>query len=130
MELATMDMVAQMRDQLRLREDVLTNAKNAMLKELKNAPYLDAVSSFPALAVLENGNEEWIEPLARSLESNGACSLDAPIHVRSLHSALTLWKTNNRDQLVTIIIYGYMVENGSICHSPKDFNNILMICSN
>ena len=130
MELATMDMVAQMRDQLRLREDVLTNAKNAMLKELKNAPYLDAVSSFPALAVLENGNEEWIEPMAQSLRNGVKFNIDAPLEIRSIHSALSLWKTSDRDQLVTIIIYGYMVENGKCCHSPNDFKNVLMICSN
>ena len=130
MELATMDLVAQMRDQLRVREDVLTNAKNAMIKELKNAPYSNAVNSFPALAVLENGNEKWIEPMARSLRNGVEFNIDAPLEIRSIHSALSLWKTSDRDQLITIIIYGYMVENGKCCHSPKDFKNVLMICSN
>ena len=130
MELATMDLIAQMRDQLRVREDVLMDAKNAMIKELKNAPYSDAVNSFPALAVLENGNEEWIEPMAQSLRNGVEFNIDAPLEIRSIHSALSLWKTSDRDQLITIIIYGYMVENGSICHSPDDFKNALMICSN
>ena len=56
MELAIMDMVAHLRDQLRVREDVLMDAKNAMSKERSSAPYSNAVNSFPALAVLENSD--------------------------------------------------------------------------
>ena len=129
MELEMMNLVAQMRDQLRVREDVLMDAKNAMSKELKNAPYSNAVNSFPALAVLENSDPNWIEPLARSLKESGACSLDAPLHVRSLHSALSLWKTSSKDQMIAIAIYGLLVERGSIDHAPRNFINVLMICS-
>ena len=130
MELATMDLIAQMRDQLRVREDVLMDAKTAMFKELKNAPYFNAVQNFPALAVLENVAPNWIEPMAQSLKNGVEFNIDAPLEIRSIHSALSLWKTSDRDQLITIVIYGYMVENGSINHSPKDFKNVLMICSN
>ena len=56
MELEMMNLVAQMRDQLRVREDVLMDAKNAMSKERSSAPYSNAVNSFPALAVLENSD--------------------------------------------------------------------------
>ena len=130
MELEMMNLVAQMRDQIRVREDVLMDAKNAMSKELKSAPYSDAVNRFPALAVLENVAPTWIEPMAQSLENKSALSIDAPIEIQSIHSALSLWKPSNRDQLVTIIIYGFLVENGKICHSPDDFKTTLMICSN
>ena len=130
MELKTMELIAQMRNQLRSRDDVLATAKDAMYKELTLAPYINALRSFPALAVLENVAPEWIEPLAQSLENNGALTLDAPLEIRSIHSALSLWKPSNRDQIVTIIIYGILVERGEIRHSPDDFKTTLMVCTN
>ena len=130
MELETMELITQMRDKLRSREDVLATAIETMNKENANSPYLKLFNSFPALAVLENVAPHWIEPMARSLENNIALTLDAPLEIRSIHSALSLWKPSNRDQLVTIIIYGFLVENGKICHSPDDFKTTLMICTN
>ena len=129
MELKTMELVAQMRDQIRTRDDVIASAFSAMNKENANSPYLSEINSFPALAVLEKSNPEWIEPVARSLKENGACSLDAPLNVRSLHSALSLWKTSADDQMIAIAIYGLLVERGSIYHAPRNFINVLMICS-
>lgn len=129
MELATMDLVAQMRDQIRTRDDIIASAFSAMNKENANSPYLSEINSFPALAVLEKSNPEWIAPLARSLKESGACSLDAPLHVRSLHSALSLWKTSSKDQMIAIAIYGLLIERGSIDHAPRNFIDVLMICT-
>lgn len=129
MELKTMELIAQMRDQLCGRDDIIATAKNAMNKELANAPYFNEINSFPALAVLENSDPKWIEPLAQSLKENGACSLDAPLHVRSLHSALSLWKTTTNDQMIAIAIYGLLIERGQLNHAPRNFINVLMICS-
>lgn len=129
MELEMMNLVAQMRDQIRTRDDVITSAIEAMNKENASSPYLSMINDFPALAVLEKSNPEWIEPVARSLKENGACSLDAPLNVRSLHSALSLWKTSADDQMIAIAIYGLLVERGSIDHAPRNFINVLMICS-
>lgn len=129
MELKTMELIAQMRDQIRTRDDVVASAFEAMNKENASSPYLSAMNRFPALAVLENSDPKWIEPLAQSLKENGACSLDAPLHVRSLHSALSLWKTANKDQMIAIAIYGLLIERGQLNHDPKNFINVLMICS-
>lgn len=130
MELATMDLVAQMRDQLRCRNDIIAAANEAMNKENAGSPYLSSINRFPALAVLENDSPNWIEPLARSLKESGACSLDAPLHVRSLHSALSLWKTTANDQMIAIAIYGLLIERGEISHDSREFITVLMICSN
>ena len=129
MELEMMNLVAQMRDQIRTRDDIIASAFDKMNKENASSPYLSAINRFPALAVLEKSNPEWIEPVARSLKENGACSLDAPLNVRSLHSALSLWKTSADDQMIAIAIYGLLVERGSIDHAPRNFINVLMICS-
>ena len=129
MELATMDLVAQMRDQIRTRDDIITSAIEAMNKENASSPYLSMINDFPALAVLEKSNPEWIEPVARSLKENGACSLDAPLHIRSLHSALSLWKTTTNDQMIAIAIYGLLIGRGQLNHAPRNFINVLMICS-
>jgi hypothetical protein len=130
MELEMMNLIAQMRDQLCNRDDVIAAAIEAMNKAVEKLPYSDAIKSFPALAVLENVAPTWIEPLAQSLENKGELNINAPIEIRSIHSALALWQPNNRDQWITIIIYGLLVERGEINHSPDDFKTTLMICSN
>ena len=129
MELEMMNLVAQMRDQIRTRDDIIASAFDKMNKENASSPYLSAINRFPALAVLENDSPDWIEPLARSLKENGACSLDAPLHIRSLHSALSLWKTTTNDQMIAIAIYGLLIERGQLNHAPRNFINVLMICS-
>ena len=127
MEIKTMELIAHLRDQLCGRDDIIAEAKNAMNKECLLAPYFNAINSFPALAVLENCAPEWIEPLAQSLETNSRL-LHAPLQVRGLHSALSVWKPCNRDQIVAIVVYGFLVERGKISHSPRDFIDVLMIC--
>ena len=131
MELATMDLIAQMRDQIRTRDDIITSAIEAMNKENASSPYLSMINDFPALAVLEKSNPEWIAPLAQSIKNGGSCSIDAPLNVSSIHSALTLWKTSIKDQMIAIAIYGLLLERGEITHhNQREFITVLMICSN